>query len=126
MFEQIDAAVQQEGTQSQPKDGSATRPERDIENQEEEERPDHPSEQAEFVVSASASSEESAEEQEPAEPAKPAPVAAAKKELTAEQSAALKAQLGKFLTFEVGMKARDVVKLPLPARLALAEAHKAK
>jgi hypothetical protein len=84
-----------------------------------------PSESAESEASSSSSSEESEQEQVPVEPAKAAPDAPAKKELTAEESAALKAQLGKFLTFEVGMKAGDVVKLPLPARIALAEAHNA-
>jgi len=125
MFEQIDSAVQQEDAQSEPKDGANPRPERDIENQEKEKRQNAPCESAEPEASSSSSSEESEQEQVPVEPAKAAPVAPAKKELTAEESAALKAQLGKFLTFEVGMKAGEVVKLPLPARIALAEAHNA-
>ena len=58
------------------------------------------------------------------EQAKVAPVASAPKKPTAAESAALKAELGRFLTFEAGMKAAEVVKLSLPQRIALAEEHK--
>ena len=51
-------------------------------------------------------------------------MAPAPKEPTAAESAALKAELGRFLTFEAGMPAGEVVKLSLPRRIALAEAHK--
>jgi hypothetical protein len=104
MFEQIDYVVQQGETESQQEDGTCG-PLADIENQEEVKTQRHPSERAESESSLSSSSEEPIREEVPVEPARAAPVTPAPKEPTAAESAALKAELGRFLTFEAGVPA---------------------